>query len=202
MCPDSGKTMNSYLGNITTGEYGNMWFCSWIIAPTNASRVTLTFLDFLTEGPASGTIGDWVYVWECDDSNCSNLTLLGSFAGTAAVIPQAITSATGVMRVQFFSDGGWSRSGFRAFYRTPCPPGTFGPGLPQCTPCRVACPSGKRLQDFCSGYDSEGDNACTCPAGEFADDLAATCLPCGSCGRGAVRTFKSICRQHRPIQPC
>ena len=190
MCPDSGKTFSSYHGNITTGvgEYGSNWFCSWTIAPANASRVTITFADFLTEGPASGTIGDWAYVWECADSRCSNPTLLGSFAGTAAVIPKSITSDTGVLLVQFFSDGGWTRSGFRAFYRTPCPPGSFGPGQPQCTPCRVECPPGKLIRESCGGYDSFGDSACTCPAGEFADDSASECLPCGSCELGSPPT--------------
>jgi hypothetical protein len=178
--------MNSYLGNISTGAYGNDWYCSWIIAPKNASKVSLSFLDFLTEGPAAGTQGDWAYVWECADSACNHsTTLLGSFAGTAAVIPPSITSATGVMLVQFFSDGSWPRSGFRAFYRTPCLPGFFGPGLPQCEKCREECPGGKTLQNLCDGYDSVADNACVCPAGEFLDDSTSTCLPCLRCGPGA-----------------
>jgi hypothetical protein len=176
--------MSSHLGNISTGLYGNIWFCVWTIAPANASRVTLTFLDFRTEGPAAGTVGDRAYVWECDDSNCSNSLLLGSFAGTAAVIPKSITSSTGVMRVQFFSDRSWTFSGFRATYRTPCPPGSFGPGLPHCAPCRVACPTGKILHDNCGGFDSVADSTCVCPAGEY--DSTSTCVSCGSCQQGAT----------------
>ena len=178
--------MISYLGNITTGAYGSNWFCAWTIAPANASRVILTISDFLTEGPAAGTQGDWAYVWECSDSTCAFSKLLGSFAGTTAVIPPSITSTTGVMRVQFFSDGSWTRSGFRASYRTPCPPGSFGPGLPRCVSCRVACPAGMTLQDSCGGYDSVADSKCVCPAGQIADGPASSCLSCGTCGPGAA----------------
>ncbi len=202
MCPGSGTTTNSFTGNISTGKYDNKWYCVWTIAPPNASRVTLTFLDFFTEGPAPGTVGDWAYVWECADSTCSNLTLLGGFAGTAAIVPPSITAATGVMRVQFFSDDGWSRSGFRATYRTPCPPGSFGQEMPHCAPCRTACPAGKVLFDSCGGFDSVADSACVCPAGEY--ESASTCLPCGSCGPGAtstssprVRPFQQSAGLHR-----
>jgi hypothetical protein len=189
MCPGSGTTNNSFTGNIMTGKYSNKWYCVWTIAPPNASRVILTFSDFFTEGPAPGTVGDWAYVWECANSNCSNSTLLGGFAGTAAIIPPSITASTGVMRVQFFSDDSWARSGFRATYRTPCPPGSFGQGMPQCAPCRTACPAGKILLNSCGGFDSVVDNACVCPPGEYQS--ASTCLRCGSCGPGA--TFSSLC---------
>jgi hypothetical protein len=100
ICPDSGGTITSPFGTIATGPYGNSWLCVWTIAPENASMVTLTFSEFLTEGPASGTVGDWAYVWECADPTCASPTLLGSFAGTLAVIPPSLSSTTGVMRVQ------------------------------------------------------------------------------------------------------
>ncbi len=99
-CPDSGGTITLHHGTITTGPYGNSWLCVWTIAPVNASMVTLTFSEFLTEGPASGTVGDWAYVWQCADPTCASPTLLGSFAGTSAVIPPSLSSATGVLRVQ------------------------------------------------------------------------------------------------------
>jgi hypothetical protein len=202
MCPDSGSTLNSYLGNITTGIYGNYWFCVWIIAPANASRVAITFSEFFTEGPAQGTVGDWAYVWECIDSTCTNSKLLGSFAGTAAVIPRSIISTTGVMRVQFFSDASWVGSGFHASYSTPCPPGSFGPGLPQCSSCRTSCPAPKTLIDACGGYGSITDSVCVCPVGEFADGPSSTCLLCGECGPGTALhsrarlvSWRECCRQ-------
>ena len=186
-CPQSGEILNLSSGNFTTGPYGDDWFCTWIIAPPNASLVTLSFSSFVTQAPAFGTLGDWAFIFECTDITCSEVEILGKFAGTMSQIPYSITSTTGIMRVQFYSDPTWAFNGFVASYTAPCPPGSYGPVLGQCKPSRSRCPAGKALD--VSAYRSYGtiyDAGCLCPAGQYSDTIDSPCKQCpGTCKNGA-----------------
>lgn len=181
--------MKSPTGNITTEDYGSNWFCSWIIAPDNASIVTLSFSSFQTEAPAFATIGDWAFVYECADITCRLVNLLGKFAGTLDKIPGKLVSTTGIMRVQFFSDPTWTFSGFRAFYSAPCPAGSYGPTFQQCTACRSECPLGKTLdRSACLSYGSNSNANCACPAGQYSNNVESPCIRCPiSCAKGEER---------------
>ena len=190
-CPQSGRILLNSSGNITTGlnsNYGNNWYCKWTIVQSNASWVSIKFQEFVTEGPAAGTVGDRVYIWECTDINCSVPNLLGQFAGTAAVIPTELTSTTGILMVQFFSDMTWNFQGFLASFYTPCPPSSFGPGVPDCRPCRTECPFGKSLIGACGAHGSSEDSTCACPPGQHAESTDSPCLQCPSSCHEGVRT--------------
>ncbi len=159
-----------------------MMFCTWIIAPANASRVELRFSSFETQAPASATVGDWVQVFACHDATCSRTTLLGSFAGSLSSVPPVVASDTGVMMVRFNSDENWVYAGFQANYSSPCPPATFGLGLPHCRPCRTSCPPGKRqVPRTCGTHGAAEDDACECPVGQFARGGQDDGAPCSLC---------------------
>jgi len=81
--------------------------CSWILAPADASDVSLYFEDFATE---SGL--DVVLVYSCTDSTCVSKTQLGEFSGQS--LPSTLKSETGVMKIDFTSNFGVEDRGFRA----------------------------------------------------------------------------------------
>ena len=185
-CPDSGEVLNATSGIISIGPYGNNWKCTWIIAPPKATQIMISFTYFSTQGPAGGTVGDWVFVWDCCDIQCNNTNLLGRYSGTSAVIPNTILSNTGILRLEFISDFDWNANGFTVAYSVPCPAGTFGSGEPSCQQCLAACPAGKSLVlGTCGAFGATADNTCACPAGEYSDSIEAPCLPCpGACVAG------------------
>ena len=81
-----------------TSDYPSNANCVWIIAPSGATQVTITFTDFSTE---SGY--DFVVVQQCPDSSCSTgLVELARLSGPSATLPY--TSTTGYMAVRFTSD--------------------------------------------------------------------------------------------------
>jgi Zn-dependent metalloprotease len=104
----SGNTvLTSSSGTFSDGsganQYGNNAECSWLIQPTNAQSITLTFTAFDTEDNYDGVI---VY-----DGSDETAPTLGSFTGST--IPSPVTSTGGSMYVVFLSDfmvrdNGWS----------------------------------------------------------------------------------------------
>jgi Zn-dependent metalloprotease len=87
-------------------DYANNSDCSWLIQPTNASSITLTFSAFNTELNNDGVI---VY----DGANNSS-PVLGQFSG--ANIPPSLTSTSGSMYVEFLSNPSERGQGWTANY--------------------------------------------------------------------------------------
>ena len=82
--------------------------CEWIIAPSDATSLTLRFDTFNTE---SGY--DKVTVYRCDTVKCDKREpLLEGKSGLESGLE--MTSETGIMQVLFTSDGSVTRTGFVA----------------------------------------------------------------------------------------
>jgi pimeloyl-ACP methyl ester carboxylesterase/PKD repeat protein len=97
-------------GNFSEGSgssnYSNNANCSWLINPSGASSITLSFSNFNTE-----LVNDKVNVY---DGSSNSAALIGSFSGN--VIPSNITSSGGVMFVEFISNTVLNASGWSASY--------------------------------------------------------------------------------------
>ncbi|HOY32603.1 MAG TPA: C10 family peptidase [Bacteroidales bacterium] len=103
-------TLTANSGTITDGSgsqyYDNNANCKWIIKPTGASSVKLTFTAFNTESGA-----DFVKVY---NGETTSSPLLGTFSGST--IPAAITANSGKMLVWFTSNASTKKPGFTANY--------------------------------------------------------------------------------------
>jgi hypothetical protein len=82
--------------------------CVWILAPPNATEITLSFTAFSTE-----LYVDAVQVYQCVNVSCQDVKLLAELSGTYDTA-QSISSTTGYMLVQFRSDNAISQAGFEA----------------------------------------------------------------------------------------
>lgn len=104
-------TLTSATGTFSDGsgtaDYTDNADCKWLIQPSGASTVTLTFTSFSTE---SGY--DFVKVY---DGNSTSATLLGSYSGST--IPSSLTSSGSSMLVYFTSDYMETAAGFEASYK-------------------------------------------------------------------------------------
>ncbi len=113
------STLTTQSGTISDGsganQYGNNADCQWLIQPTNATSITLSFTAFDTEQDYDGII---VY-----DGADTSATMLGVFTGS--VIPSPVTSTVGSMLVWFLSDEIIRDNGWNASY-TSC----IMPGIP------------------------------------------------------------------------
>ncbi|MDW8157637.1 MAG: fibronectin type III domain-containing protein [Bacteroidia bacterium] len=99
------------------GNYGNNQRNRWLIKPTGATSITLTFASFATEANK-----DILFVY---DGQNNKAPLLGSFSGTN--LPAAVTAYSGAMFLEFVSDCNNVNSGWVANWTsstTPynCPP--------------------------------------------------------------------------------
>ncbi len=88
--------------------YGNGADCKWLIQPTSASAITLSFSAFDTELNYDGVI---VY-----DGNNTSAPQLGTFSGSS--IPTAVTSTGGSMLVWFVSNEAVRKNGWNASYNS------------------------------------------------------------------------------------
>lgn len=93
---EDGSILNDYVNNSE---------CYWLIQPTNANSITLTFTSFSTES------NDIVMVY---DGSTTAAPVLGTFSGTT--IPSPITSTGGSMLVSFITDGSTTSDGWTATY--------------------------------------------------------------------------------------
>lgn len=84
-------------------NYSNNEFCDFLIQPTNATTITLTFSAFNLE---SGF--DFLTVY--DGSTSGSPVLANNLSGTS--LPASVTSTGGAMLVRFTSDSSVTRSGF------------------------------------------------------------------------------------------
>ncbi len=133
--PCSGNTTKTDCnGTITDGSAGQNYTdnqsCSWLISPTGAENILLTFTAFSTE---SGY--DFVKVY---DGTSTSASLLGNFSGSS--IPAPISSTGPNLYITFISDEYVTSSGFDA---------TFNCTLP------ILC-AGNTTLNSCSGTISDG----------------------------------------------
>lgn len=89
-----------------TNDYANNSYCSWLIQPPSATKVSLSFSMFSTEQDKDGVV---VY-----DGADNSAQILGQFSGTST--PPTITSTGGEMYVEFLTDGATRGSGWVANY--------------------------------------------------------------------------------------
>jgi hypothetical protein len=109
-CTGTTTSLTAQSGTFTDGSasnnYANNTNCSWLIQPTNATAITLSFSAFNTELNYDGVI---VY----DGAN-NTAPVLGQFSGTS--IPNTVTSTGGSMYVEFLSDPAVRGQGWTANY--------------------------------------------------------------------------------------
>jgi hypothetical protein len=98
---------NSPAGVVERRNYDNMETMSGIIAPTGATSIRLQFTSFSTE---SGY--DLVTVTSCISIDCLHGRVLGSYSGWKDSTP--VISDTGVMLIQWRTDGSVTSSGWSA----------------------------------------------------------------------------------------
>ncbi len=105
-------TLTSSTGSFTDGSgtnnYGNNASCKWLIQPTGATTVSLSFSSFDTELNYDGII---VY-----DGADTSSTRLGIYTGTT--LPPMLTSTGGSMLVWFLSDEAFRSAGWAASYNS------------------------------------------------------------------------------------
>ncbi|MCX6121916.1 MAG: T9SS type A sorting domain-containing protein [Ignavibacteriales bacterium] len=87
-------------------NYDNNLDLSWLISPTDAQKIVLSFSSFRTEKNY-----DFVTIY---DGSTTASPVLGKFSGSA--IPNSIISSGGTMLVRFTSDGFVADSGWGASY--------------------------------------------------------------------------------------
>lgn len=109
-CSGTTTNLTAQSGTFSDGSasnnYANNTSCSWLIQPTNASAITLSFSAFNTELNNDGVI---VY----DGAN-NTAPVLGQFSGTS--IPNSVTSTGGSMYVEFLSNPSVRGQGWTANY--------------------------------------------------------------------------------------
>ncbi|GIV23045.1 MAG: hypothetical protein KatS3mg025_0704 [Bacteroidia bacterium] len=88
-----------------TSNYQNNADCRWLIQPSNALSITLSFQSFQLLS------GDSVIVY---DGSTTSAPRLGAFSGSS--LPPSVTSSGGVMLVRFISNGSGVADGFVASY--------------------------------------------------------------------------------------
>lgn len=109
-CNSTTTSLTATNGTFTDGsgveKYANNSECTWLIQPTNANTITLSFSSFDTELNYDGVI---VF-----DGTNSSAPVLGQFTGTT--LPTSVTSSGGSMFVAFISDESFRSNGWNASY--------------------------------------------------------------------------------------
>ncbi|MDB9774902.1 M6 family metalloprotease domain-containing protein [Vicingaceae bacterium] len=93
-------------GSGPSANYGDNSNCSWLIQPTGATSISLTFPLFFTEAT-----NDVVNVY---DGASNTTSLIGSYSGTSA--PATIISTGGSLFIEFITNGSIVNTGWDAFY--------------------------------------------------------------------------------------
>lgn len=111
-CNSSVTTLTTPSGAFSDGsgldKYANNTQCAWLIQPTNANTITLSFSAFDTELNYDGVI---VF----DGANDTS-PVIGQFTGTT--LPSAVTSSGGSMYLLFLSDETLRSNGWSANYNS------------------------------------------------------------------------------------
>ena len=125
-CLNRVQTLTSPRGLIThvSGSHLNGESCIWIIAPGDAKSVTLSFSRFQTDSCC-----DFVCVYSCSDASCNSTSKHTNSPVCGFSVPSEISSSTGIMKVEYKSDGSPRYSGFAASYKSTtfsaCPTGQY-----------------------------------------------------------------------------
>ena len=185
-------TSNATISSNSYGTtYPNNANCSWVIMPSGARWITLSFALFDTESHR-----DYVRIYSCSDLACSSKTQLGNSPYSGYAIPESVTVIlSGIMRIEFRSNANITRRGFVAIYTSStsdstCPTGKYSTGLGGCNSClnkpyKSYYTSGS---EDCSwtcnlGY-FERDGYCylssggSCDVGDYSGSAAGSCYPC------------------------
>lgn len=93
-------------GSGPSANYGDNSNCTWLIQPTGATSISLTFPLFFTEAT-----NDVVNVY---DGASNTATLIGSYSGTTA--PPTVNSTGGSLFLEFITNGSIVNTGWDAFY--------------------------------------------------------------------------------------
>jgi hypothetical protein len=101
------QNWTSRAGAVQRDAYDNSEIMSAVIAPPGASSVTLQFMSFETEEEC-----DFVTISSCTAADCSQSSELGKYSGST--IPDPLTSDTGIMLIQWETDGSVVYSGWSA----------------------------------------------------------------------------------------
>ena len=120
------------------GVYGLGETMSWILAPLDASAVSLNFSNFNT-GFSIGLVD----VYSCSDMTCGTLLELGEFSGD--IIPNALLSISGVLKVTWTSGSMKASKGWIATFVNSSSTECNRDNDPLCTetsPCVLTCDSG------------------------------------------------------------
>ncbi len=111
-CNSTFTTLTAPSGTFSDGsgidKYANNSQCAWLIQPTTANTITLSFTSFDTELDYDGVI---VF----DGAN-NTAPVLGQFTG--ATLPSSVTSTGGSMYVLFLSDEALRSNGWNANYNS------------------------------------------------------------------------------------
>ncbi len=140
------QTLTATTGTVTDGsgsnDYANNLDCKWLIKPTNAGSVTLTFTAFNTESNY-----DFVKVY---NGETTSAPLLGSFSGTN--LPQQLTATSGKMLIHFTSDGSSVKAGWSANY-VGNPVTTYCSGTTTLTTATATITDGSGSKDYSNNSD-------------------------------------------------
>ena len=124
------QVATSSTGSVFRMNYGNNEAMSAIIAPTGAVSVVLRFTTLNTESSF-----DFVTVKSCTAIGCSQTSDLGRYSGTT--IPSPVTSNTGIMLIQWTSDGSYTYAGWSATWGNSTYTGMPQCSATSCTPARL-----------------------------------------------------------------
>ena len=167
---------------------------SWIISPPGASSIMLIFTKMDIE-----TGNDLLTVDSCFDVTCkrsSQLLVFSSPNSQKQVLPPALTSDTGVIRVGFTSNGNISWSGWSAYWLSnysaclPCALGEFkgSSGLGSCLKC---------LSGTYSSFPA-ASSCLQCEAGKYSSNLGMSicqnCTPFATSQNGSSYASDCLCR--------
>jgi hypothetical protein len=111
-CGFSCAVFRSATGTFSDGSgssnYANRAVCQWMIAPTGATQVSLSFTDISTESCC-----DFVRVFRCSSVECTDLQQVSELSGRLSAGKIQLWT-TGVFLIQFTSDGVLPDFGFIA----------------------------------------------------------------------------------------
>eukprot|EP00960_Hanusia_phi_P001328 37320-Hanusia_phi.AAC.1 len=188
-CGFSGGVITSDAGTIMDGydDYSNNQECEFVISPIGARQISLYFTEFLTESDF-----DRLFLYSCEDSSCTNSTLIVVLHGALNISTQIFSTVPGhtAIKAVFVSDFSNVAKGFSAnFYSdisstwiqdpslwypwcdAPYAESLVSPGPRQaCCACRglhylFECPQGYMLTGYYQGAEAVCQDVNECATG-------------------------------------
>ncbi|MBK9793184.1 MAG: M4 family metallopeptidase [Sphingobacteriales bacterium] len=147
------QTLTTATGTLSDGsgsvDYQNRLDCNWLIKPTGASSVTLTFDSLDVEDPPVGLPGTYYDYVNVYDGQNANATLLGTYAGSE--VPAPITSSGNALFLVFHTDGRTTAKGWNAHYTSST--GQFCSGTTSLTAATGTFTDGSSASNYQSNSD-------------------------------------------------